>query len=297
MNSLHVIIAGGSGLIGSRLSELLLAAGFRVSHLGRHQLKQSGIGFYQWNPAKESINPKAISEADYIINLAGDSIAGKRWTTKQKIKIIDSRVKSARLLQKSITEIPNNIKAVVCASAVGYYGNRNEIVDEQSVKGKGFLADVVEEWENANNHYPVRTIIFRLGNVLSQQGGVLKELIKPLRFFVNPILGSGRQMFPWIHIDDLCNMIIYALSENKMSGTYNAVAPTIVTQKEFMLSLKKIKHSYALNIKVPELFLKLLLGEQAAIVLEGANVSSEKIQQQGFVFHYPELKEALKELV
>ncbi len=291
------MIAGGSGLIGSRLSELLKDAGFRVSHLGRHQVKQSGIGFYQWNPAEESINPKAISEADYIINLAGESIAGKRWTAKRKKEIIDSRVQSARLLQKSITEIPNKVKAVVCASAVGYYGNRNEIVDEQSKKGKGFLADVVEEWENANIHYSVRTIIFRFGNVLSSQGGVLKELENPLRFFVNPILGSGEQMFPWIHIDDLCNMIIYALSEKKLSGIYNAVAPTIVTQKEFMFSLKNIMHSKALNIKVPDVFLKLLLGEQAAIVLDGANVSSEKIQQQGFVFHYPELKEALIELM
>lgn len=251
---MHVIIAGGSGLIGSRLSELLLEENFTVSHLGRHRSKNPHVGFYQWNPQKALIDAKAIKEADYIVNLAGESIAGKRWTAKRKREITESRIKSAQLLQKSVAEIPNNVKSIICASAIGYYGNRNEIVDEQSAKGTGFLADTVEEWENANSHYKIRTVIFRFGNVLSKNGGVLPELIKPLRFFVNPFLGGGTQLFPWIHIDDLCRMIIYVIHQQGLSGIFNAVAPDVVTQKEFIRMLKKEKHFQAIDVTISNLF-------------------------------------------
>lgn len=294
---LHVVIAGGSGLIGSRLTEMLMAEKFRVSHLGRHQSKNSGVGFYQWNPSENQIDANAIKQADYIVNLAGESVAGKRWTAKRKSQIIQSRLQSAALLQKSLAEIPNRVKAIICASAIGYYGNTHALVDEQNKKGNGFLAHTVDEWEKANSHYKIRTAIFRIGNVLSPSGGALKELLFPLNFFVNPIIGGGNQPFSWIHIDDLCSMIMRAISHENFSGTFNAVAPEVVTQKEFMLILKAVKHSSALNIPVPGLVLKLILGEQASIVLEGAKVSSKKIIANGFQFHYPDLKQALTQLL
>ncbi len=293
----HVVIAGGSGMIGTRLTEILLAENFRVSHLGRHPSKKSTVGFYQWNPSTNSIDSNAIKEADYIVNLAGESVAGKRWTAKRKSQIIQSRLQSAALLQKSVAEIPNRVQAIICASAIGYYGNTNEVAIEEHKKGNGFLADTVDEWEKANSHYKVRTTIFRIGNVLSPKGGALKELLLPLNFFVNPFLGGGNQPFSWIHIDDMCRVIIHAIKNETLSGTFNAVAPEVVTQKDFMLKLKQVKHSAAINILVPSFVLKLILGEQASIVLEGAKVSSKKIIASGFHFHYPELKNALSQLL
>lgn len=297
VKKIHVVIAGGSGLIGARLTEILLAENFRVSHLGRHQSKNSGVGFYQWDPSKKIMDANTIKEADYIVNLAGESVAGKRWTATRKSQIIQSRLQSAALLQKSLSEIPNQVKGIICASAIGYYGDTKAVVDEQSKKGNGFLADTVNEWEKANSHYKIRTSIFRIGNVLSPKGGALKELLLPLNFFVNPFLGGGNQLFSWIHIDDLCLMIMQAIKLENLSGTFNAVAPDVVTQKEFMLKLKELKHSSAINIPVPSVVLKIILGEQASIVLEGANVSPKKIIENGFQFRYPKLQPALTQLI
>ena len=294
---LHIVIAGGSGLVGMQLTELLFADGFRVSHLGRKPSKHSNTNFYKWNPSENFIDANAIKEADFIVNLSGESIAGKRWTAKQKQLIIQSRLQSAQLLQHSLNTIPNQVKAIVCASAIGFYGNRMDIVNEESTKGKGFLADTVEAWEQANKNYTVRTVIFRLGNVLSVKGGVLDQLRKPLNFFICPFLGGGKQPFSWIHIDDLCSMIRYAIREQTLAGIFNATAPQTMPQKQFMLTLKKEMKKVALNIVVPAWVLKIILGQQAAIVLEGANVSSAKIQQHGFVFQYPQLSHGLTQLL
>ena len=231
------------------------------------------------------------------MNLSGESIAGKRWTDKRKKEILQSRLQSAALLRQSLNTIPHTVKAIICASAIGYYGNRIETVNEESKKGIGFLADTVEDWENENKNYPARTVIFRFGNVLSAKGGVLAELKKPLYFFACPFLGGGKQLFSWIHIDDLCNMIQFAISDYDTTGIYNAVAPEVVSQKQFMLTLKKAMNKFALKFAVPSWVLKLVLGEQAALVLDGANVSSIKIQKQGFVFRYAEAESALKQIL
>ena len=298
---LHVVIAGGSGMIGMRLTELLLLQGFRVSHLGRKQKAQSTdtqqVPVYHWNPAELSIDPDAITDADFVVNLAGESIAGKHWTTKRKQAILQSRLSSAKVLEQAINHSHNNVKAIICASAIGIYGDRRDPVNEDSKTGSGFLAATCKHWEKANSNYNVRTVILRFSNVLSTKGGVLSEMIKPLRFGMVPFFGGGSQMFSWIHIDDVCNMIIHCIHKENLKGIYNAVAPQVVSQKYFMLKIKALKKVSAINITVPAWSLKLLLGEMSAIVLAGVNVSSEKIQQSLFAFQYPDINSALSDLL
>lgn len=301
MNS-KVLITGGTGLIGSRLTELLIESGYEVSYLSRS--KGNGrIKKYVWDIYKKYIDQDAIKNADYIISLAGANVFEKKWSKEFKKEILDSRVQSTNLLYDQLRSTPNNVKAFISASAIGYYGfdTGSEWINEQDKPGDDFLSEVVKQWEASTSKIQelnIRTVMFRIGIVLSSNGGALEKLLTPIRFNTGAALGSGKQYVSWIHVDDLCFMMIKALEDETLSGVYNAVAPEPVTNE---VLTKEIAHAIDKNIflpNVPSIALKFLLGsERASILLGGNRVSSEKIEKAGYKFHFRELNTALQNLL
>jgi uncharacterized protein len=296
-----VLIAGGTGLIGERLAQLLIQEGYKVSLLSRKKHNHGNISVYVWDVERQSIDENAILRADYIINLAGEGIADGRWTEERKKRIIESRTQSAALLLNTCKKLNHFPKAYISAAAIGFYGDRgSEVLDEESERGEGFLAESCLAWENAAQNWievGVRTVICRIGIVLSVRGGALAETLKPIKFGLATYFGNGKQYTSWIHLDDLCGIFLRALEDEEMQGIFNAVAPNPVSNKEFTRYLSKAYSTPSLLIPVPSFILQLMLGESAAIVLTGCIVSSAKIEQQGFVFQFPEILPALKDLL
>ena len=263
---------------------------------------KNGIQWAQWNVDTQTIDKDAVAKADYIIHLAGAGVADKRWTKKRKQEIVDSRVKSGALLVTALSEIENNVKTVITASAIGWYGADPVIPNpipflEDAPADTAFLGDTCRQWEQSIE--PVtqlkkRVVKLRIGIVLSKDGGALKEFIKPLQFGVAAILDNGKQMISWIHIDDLVNMFMAAIENENMNGVYNAVAPKPVSNKELTLELARSRKKFFIPFYVPSLILKLMLGEMSIEILKSATVSSTKIQQAGFNFKFPDIKSALK---
>lgn len=309
-----VLITGGTGLVGKRLTQMLLEKGYEVRVLGRQPLtdyrrpstvndNRSTANYFAWNIDTQTVDSNAISGTDYIIHLAGAGVADKRWTKKRKEEIVNSRTQSSALLVKTLQEIPNNVKAVISASAIGWYGSDKKgmpAFTEDAEHDTAFLGDTCYQWENSIE--PVsslnkRLVKFRIGIVLSNDGGALPEFKKPLKGGIAAILGSGNQIISWIHIDDLCRMFIYAIENEKMNGVYNAVAPKPVSNKTLTLALAKaVRKSFYIPVYVPSFVLKIMLGEMSIEVLKSATVSCEKIKKDGFTFLYPSLDAALNEL-
>ena len=295
-----VLLAGGSGLIGSRLNKLLQAKGYSTILLSRR--KRKNPSFYQWDVDKGTIEEEAILKADYVINLAGAGIVDKRWTVSRKKELIESRVKSARLLKDSFQRLNKKPKAYLSASAIGFYGNRGEewLTEISKAGDDGFLAECTVAWEEAAkelSELDIRTAILRIGIVLSTQGGALKEMIFPMKLGVAGYFGNGAAYYPWIHIDDVCNQFIWALENEKASGIYNAVAPNPVTVKDLTKKIKKARGRFALALPIPSFALQIGMGEMAEMLLNSARVSCEKIQQAGFEFEHPKLGKALKDIL
>lgn len=297
----NILIAGGSGLVGSRLTDLLLQKGYGVTHLSRNKKQDNTIKIYQWNPLTGLIEEGAIESADFIVNLAGEGIADKAWTAKRKEEIISSRLNAAKTIYTALERKTHKVKGIVCASAIGYYKkNSTELMTEESDAGDDFLARTVQQWENASkkfNNSGIRTVILRIGIVLSLRGGALKEMYNSFKFFTAAYFGKGNQIYSWIHIDDLCNLIINAIDDDKIKGIYNAVAPNPETNKNFIKTLASVNQRFYVLFPVPKLVLKFIVGTRAAIVLDGINVSSKKLFNAGYVFKFPNLKSALKEIL
>ena len=294
------MITGGTGLVGQRLSELLVKNHFQVSHLSRNPTKGIYKSFH-WNVEKGEIDKEAIKNSDIIIHLAGASVAGKRWTKKWKKEIYDSRISATRLLVEAVRNHNSRLQHFISASAIGYYGwdTGQNLVDENSEKGIGFLADVVADWEkevSSLDEFGVRNSIARVGIVLSNKGAALVEMMKPIKLGIGAPLGSGKQFMSWIHIDDLCQLFIHMINSGE-AGVFNAVAPNPVTNKEFTMQLAKEVNKPLILPNVPSLALRLLVGEMQVMLTGGNKVSSKKIEQTGFDFQYPSLHSALKNLV
>jgi uncharacterized protein len=310
-----ILITGGTGIIGKALTKALLEKDYNIIILTRHPEKQTSyapkISYAGWNISNQTIDKESITTSDYIIHLAGAGIADKRWTKKRKQEIVDSRVKSGELLIKALKENSNNIKAVISASGIGWYLTPNP--SPQGGEGKGlrkfeesdppandFLGQTCKQWEESLE--PItqlnkRLVKLRTGIVLSNEGGALPRFIKPLRFGIAPILSNGKQIMSWIHIDDLVRIYIAAIENENMSGTYNAVAPGPVSNKELVLQLAKRKRGrFFIPLHVPSFVLKLILGEMSIEVLKSATVSCDKVHFAGFTFLYPSLKAALEQL-
>jgi len=303
-----ILITGGTGLVGKALGQALLNKGDNVIILSRQAGKKpvtANLTYAQWDVEAQTIDREAIEKADYIIHLAGAGVADQRWTKKRKQEILDSRVNSSKLIVDSLTNIPNKVQAVVSASAIGWYGpdpvvpNPSPFVEEAPANDD-FLGITCKLWEESIE--PVtqlgkRLVKLRTGIVLSTAGGALKEFIRPMKFGVAAILGSGKQIISWIHIDDLVNMFIAAIENENMSGAYNAVAPHPVSNKELTLQLARSRKKFYIPFPVPSFLLKLILGEMSVEVLKSATVSSLKISNTGFQFQFPDQTAALKELL
>ena len=295
-----VLIGGGSGLIGMRLSYLLKQKGYEVIHLSRKGDLKAIYPRYAWNLNAGEIDDEAVRKADYVINLAGAGIADKSWTASRKKLIIESRVKSMLLFKNAFEKIGKSPKAFIAASATGFYGDRGEEwVDENAEPGEGFLSESTQAWENSTKELKelnTRVVTIRIGIVLSTKGGALPKLMLSQKFRVGTYFSTGNQYSPWIHIDDLCSIFIKSIEDDQMAGTFNAVAPNIVTNYQLTKAIAKAKKINVIMMPVPGFLLRLGMGEMADVILTGARVSAEKIQKKGFEFNFPELIPALKDL-
>jgi len=311
-----VLITGGTGMIGRAITRALLAKNYNVITLSRKTGKktpavivsepgENNLSYAQWSIKDQIIDKDAVEKADYIIHLAGADVSDKRWTKKRKQEIVDSRVKSGELIAKTLKENTNKVKAVLSSCGTGWYGPDSSIPNphpftEDDPAHDDFLGRTCEQWQKCLE--PVvdlgkRLVVFRTGMVLSNEGGGLKEFKKPVRFGIASILGTGKQMISWIHIDDLVRLYIAAIENADINGAYNAVSPAPVSNKQFILQLARINRGKLfIPIYVPSFLLKLIFGELSTEVLKSATVSCNKILDAGFAFSYPTIIIALKDL-
>ena len=289
----NILITGGTGLVGSRLTEILIHKKHSVHILTRSPEQKNE---FKWDIKNNFIDDAAFNGVDYIVHLAGAGIADERWTDERKKIIIDSRVESANLLFRKVKKLNINLKGFISASGSGYYGaiTSDKIFVENDKAGNDFLGEVCVKWETAAQQFKELNIpvtILRTGIVLSETGGALEKMKTPI---ISP-LGSGNQYLPWIHIDDLCGMYTYAI-EHHLEGIYNAVAPDHQTSKTFSKTLAKSVGRPFIGLGVPSFGLKLLFGDMAKILLEGSRLSAKKIEKNGYSFQFENLKKALSNL-
>ena len=304
---MNVLITGGSGLVGTRLTEILIKRGFTVSHLTR-KVEEKSVGgkpvkTYLWDIKKGIIDEKALLEADYLVHLAGAGIADENWSEERKKEIIESRTKSIDLIVSKLQTLPHRIISFASASGIGYYGadTGNEHISEQHTPGNDFVADCCIQWEAAADEIQalgIRTVKFRTGIVLSEKGGALPKLTQPVRWGVGAALGTGKQWQSWIHLDDLCELFIKSLTDQQMTGAYNAVAPNPVTNHDLTkISAQVLKRPFWMP-NVPEFALKLAFGEMASIVLGGNYVLNQRIKlETDFEYRFVEVRKALEDLL
>lgn len=297
-----ILIAGGSGLVGTHLSQMLQAAGHTVLHLSRKRNLNAKFPAYAWDLEKMTIEQEAVDQADFIINLAGAGIADQRWTDERKRLIISSRVDSTLLLKAAIERRPTPLKAFISASAVGFYGSRgDDLMTEDDAAGKdSFLAESVSAWEQAVEKISamgLRTVAIRIGVVLSTQGGALEKMLIPFKFFNATYFGDGQQWMSWIHLDDICRIFIEAIENEQFSGIYNGVAPHPARNKDLIAELKTAVGKPAIMLPAPEFVLRVAMGEMADVVFDSTRVSSKKLDATGFQFLFPDLLPALRDLL
>jgi len=294
-----ILITGATGLIGTALKKQLLNRGYEVNTLSRK--KNSDPNNFVWDVYKGEIDANCLVGVDAIMHLAGEPVADKKWTDERKKQIIDSRVKSTALIYKAIKTTPNHqVKTFISASAVGFYGDcGDEILTEESPNGYGFLAECCKLWEDAideGKKLSLRIVKLRTGIVFSNDGGALPQLDKSVRLFVGAPIGTGKQWTPWIHVDDMVEMYIYALENLNMENNYNACAPFPVTNEGLTKAIARHLHRPVWPVKVPRKAIELLMGERAEAVLMSNNTSAQKILDAGFKFKFTHLDDALANL-
>lgn len=297
-----VLITGGTGMIGQRLTQLLLAKGYQVAYLSREQQSIPNVKIYRWNIEKKFLEEGALREVDYIVHLAGAGIADQRWSSKRKQEIIKSRTQSIELIARRLQERPYNVKACVSASGIGFYGadTGDTRVSEQSVSGSDFVAHVTKHWEKSVeliDTMGIRTVKLRTGIVLSTEGGALPKMALPVQWGVGAPLASGKQWISWIHIDDLCRLYIEAMENPQWHGIYNAVASTPVTNETFTRQVAEVLHRPLWLPNIPSVVLKTLFGEMSSLVIGGNYVINQRIKAEtNFIFQFNDLKIALLNL-
>jgi len=302
----NILITGGTGLVGTKLTELLLLKGYSVTILTRkiNTINRNlTVKYALWDIEKDFIDLVAIQEADFIIHLAGSGVVEKKWTKAYKNEIVNSRIKSSNLIVSTLKKNRHKIKAIISSSAIGWYGADNKsgyAFKETDKNENSFLGNTCKDWEESiteASQTGIRVCKLRTGIVLSNKGGALAEFIKPINFGIAAIIGNGNQMVSWIHIDDLCRLFIYAIENNQLQGSFNAVAPRPVSNKTLTLSLASLlKRNFFIPIHVPVFLLKIIMGERSIEVLKSTTVSCEKIKELGFTFYYPSVEPALKDL-
>ena len=292
-----VLITGGSGLIGRRLSFLLKSRGYEVRILSRSNNPNKSYKTFLWNISEKKINDSAFEGLNHIIHLAGAGIADKRWSEKRKKEIIASRVASTNLLYNTVKRLKTPLNSFISASATGYYGaiTSETIFEEKDKPAKDFLGKVCSLWEDSIfqfNQIKIRTVALRTGIVLSKDGGALKKMKTP----IITSLGNGKQYMPWIHIDDLCELYIKAIEDQEFKGAFNAVSSEHISNLSFSKKISKIFNYPFLAIGAPSFILQIVFGEMSTIILNGSRISANKIKQAGFIFKFENLEKALKNL-
>jgi len=291
-----VCVMGATGFLGRALCAGLAQSGVVVHRYSRG----ARPGFSTWDPASGHIDLEPLEAADAVVNLAGEDIAGARWSLSRKQVLRDSRVASTQLLARTLAQLSRKPAVLVNASAVGYYGNRGQdAVFEQSPPGQGFLPELCQAWEAAAlpaAQSGIRVVYPRFGIVLSTHGGALARMLPAFKLGVAGRLGSGEQFMPWISLSDAVSVIRFLLSATDIHGPVNAVAPEAITNEDFTDTLGRVVHRPTM-LPVPVFALKVALGELSQILLEGANVRPQVLEQTGFRFDYPRLEDALQAIL
>src|SRR5215212_3672624 len=292
-----IAITGSSGLVGTALVHAIEADGHIVRPIVRRRLRP-GSDEIRWDPDNNTIDAAELVNIDAVVHLAGENIAAHRWTKSFKRKILNSRVGGTKLLCKTLAGLASKPTVLVGASAVGYYGNRgDELLDESATSGRGFLAEVCQQWEAATvpaRDADIRVVNLRIGFVLSKEGGGLAKMLTPFRLGLGGVIGRGNQYMSWIALDDLIRAIQFTLSAAALVGPVNAVAPGPVTNREFTKTLGRVLHRPTI-FPMPGFAAKLAFGEMAdEMLLGGARVEPRALNNARFEFHYPQLDGALR---
>ncbi|WP_298239069.1 TIGR01777 family oxidoreductase [uncultured Algibacter sp.] len=300
---MRVLITGATGLVGQEIVKLCREKDIKVNYLttrvSKIQQKDDYQGFY-WNPNKQEIDENCFKGVDAIIHLSGASVS-KRWTTSYKKEILSSRIASTELLINSLKGETHSIKQIISASAIGIYSDSLiNYYDQSSNKySEAFLGRVVQSWEKAVDgflDFNITVSKIRIGLVLSNNGGALQEMVKPIKFGLGASFGTGKQWQSWIHVQDLASMFLYVLEKN-ISGIYNGVAPNPVTNNELTKTIATVLKRPLFLPNIPKVFMKFILGEMYTLLYDSQRVSSKKIENKGFYFKFHHLKPALEDLL
>ncbi|MBC35758.1 MAG: TIGR01777 family protein [Bacteroidetes bacterium] len=294
-----VLITGASGLIGLKLSDYFTRKSYDVNHLSR-TISPKNPKRFKWNIKKGKVQLEALKDVDYLIHLAGAGILDLPWTKTRKKELRSSRIKGTLLLYDAFKSIGHFPKAIICASAVGYYGLKDDsdILTESSPAATDFTGKLCADWEQSMDLFAEhsRLIKFRIGIVLDKAAKIIQKTQKPAKYGLLSSLGNGRQYMPWIHLNDLAELFSYAVHDDHLEGTYNAVAPDHTTNREFTREILKIHQKRQMVPNVPAPLLKMILGERAGLLLYGSRISSQKIIDKGFQFKYENINTALAEI-
>lgn len=295
----RIAVSGSSGLVGSALVPYFQDGGHTVHRIVRSQ-RDSREPLIHWDP-KNAIETPKLEGLNVVIHLAGENIAGGRWTRTKKRKIRESRVQGTRTLCEALATLENKPRTLICASAIGFYGDRGkETIDESSAPGEGFLPEVCQAWEavcDAAREAGIRVVNLRFGMILSARDGALAKMLTPFRLGIAGIVGSGEQYWSWIAIDDVLNAVHHVMHDESLIGPVNVVAPEPVTNREFTLVLGRVLHRPTV-LPLPGFAARLALGEMADdLLLASARVVPRKLQDAGHDFRYPELEPALRHLL
>jgi uncharacterized protein len=294
METSYILIAGGSGLIGRKLSDYLYERGYQVGVLTRSPKLENDI---YWDPNKKKIDLTALEKVTHLINLSGASIGEKRWTEERKKELLSSRIDPIQFLYESALNMPR-LRHFICASGVSCYGfdDVSKSYQEDDVFGKDFLSQIVQKWEAAADLFATKCMVtkVRISPVIDNDGGFLQKMKQPIQFGMGAIIGTGAQWIPWIYWKDLVRMFEFII-KNKQVGVFNAVANN-TTNKEFTTTLAHSMHRKIFLPAIPSFMMRLLLGEQATLVLDGVKISNDKIRLSGFEFSFTDLKKVLEKL-
>lgn len=296
---MRVTVTGATGRVGRRLVAALRQRGDEVTALSRDPARAAellGVEASGWNVKEDAAPKQALSGRDAIVHLAGEDV-GQRWSKDVKAEILDSRERGTRNIVHAILDTEPRPKALICASASGYYGaHGDEIVDESAAPGRGWLAEVVARWERQAQSAKIatRTVVVRTGVVLDAGGGALAKMLPPFKAGIGGPIGRGRQYLPWIHLDDLVGIYMAAIDDPAFQGPINAAAPEPVTNRAFAKALGRALGRPAIA-PVPAFSIRLLYGEMSQIVLEGVRMVPGRAAQLGYEFKHPDLDEALRD--
>jgi len=297
---MKVLISGGSGLIGTAITRRLLNEGHDVVHLSRRPDNTAIVKQYPWDIDRQEMDLRCLENTDAIVNLAGATL-NHRWTPEYKSLILRSRVDATRLLFKALRDNDHQVSVVVSASASGYYpSDFNQYFNEDDAPGNDFMALVCQKWESEAQNFEtlgIRTVIGRIGIVLSDEDGALPAMARPVKFGLGAPLGNGKQFISWIHINDLTRLFLFALENNAMYGPYNFVAPQTLTNRELTKAIAHVLNRPLLLPPVPAFALKLALGEMAEIVLRSNGLDNTRLKGAGFTPEFEEINNGLTDLL